>query len=466
MLPIPYCFSKARIALSEYIDRRSATLPKTTRTRTLKARTLKDGTLVPARTETYAVRGSILSDGAEKTAWALIRLGLKVVAEVRSVPLLLDAASPGASTGVSAAPLAPPPVSTNSEALCRTTVRGKRVAGRTVRNHLAEMKRAGIVTRVQFRGRQHDYQVWLNPQFLWENSEKPAETTQKPRFQPAAFAAVAPPKGTNFPPKGVHEPLQATEIETGQVDKLLAQRGQEEPGVQQATPSGYTGQPAHPGQAAQAPKKGTGAANDAVLPAKPVTPAVGAPGPKTRLAQRQRNMALEFWWAAQKELYAPINQLFTEEQQRLALNTIYFGVYGGFPADWPLHQQEKYHEQALERLGLAAGYFARNPHKYPPMPYAEHVEGAGYFDAANQKGFIGTMAWYKTHLAHRGQRALADGLRRARRELRQHALGTAPKRAQAKTTLELYRYHEAKMRQLGPPALERFYQHFSRPAVA
>ncbi|MBO2007576.1 hypothetical protein [Hymenobacter negativus] len=459
MLPIPYCPSKARIALSEYIDRRSAALPKTTRTRTLKARTLKDGTVVPARTEAYAVRGSILSDGAEKTAWAFIRLALKAVGEVRRVPLLLDAAS------VEAEPT-PPPVATNSEEICRTNVRGKRVASRTVRNHLAEMKAAGIITQMQFRGRKHDYYVWINPQFLWESGEKATETAQKSRFQAAEFSALQPPKDTNFPPKGVHEPLQATEIETGQVDKLLAQRGQTGPEAHQATPSGYTGQPARPVEAAQATKTSTGAANDAVLPSAPKNLPTTPQGPKTKLATRQRNMVFEFWWAAQKELYAPLNQLFTEEQQRLALNAIYFGVYGGFPTDWPLHQQERYHEQALERLGLAAGYFARNPGKYPPMPYAEHVEGAGYFDAANAKGFVGTMAWYTTHLAHRGQRALADGLRRARRELRQHALGTAPKRAQAKTTLELYRYHEAKMRQLGPPALERFYQHFSRPAVA
>ncbi|MDO7851586.1 hypothetical protein [Hymenobacter convexus] len=462
MLPIPYCPSRARIALSEFIEQRSAQLPKTWRTRTLKARTRKDGTLVPARTEQYAVRGSILSDGAEKTAWAFIRLALKAVGEVRRVPLL---AGPAEAELAEAEPT-PPPVATNSEAICRTSVRGKRVAGRTVRNHLAEMKAAGIITRMQFRGRQRDYYVWINPLFLWEAGEKPAQTAEKPRFQKAAFSALQPPEGTNFPPKGVHEPIQATEIETGGVDKCAAQRGREEPAVHQATPSGYTGQPAHPVQAAQATKQGAGRAADVVEPLEAKTAPTGPQGPKTRVAQRQRSMVLEFWWAAQKELYAPLNQLFTEEQSRLACNAIYFGVYGGFPSDWPLTQQERYHEQALERLGLAAGYFARNPHKYPPMPYAEHVEGAGYFDAANQKGFVGTMAWYATHLAHRGQRALADGLRRARRELRQHALGTAPKRAQAKTTLELYRYHEERLRKLSPQALERFYQHFARPAAA
>ncbi|UOQ96638.1 hypothetical protein MUN81_15485 [Hymenobacter sp. 5317J-9] len=451
MLPTPYCPSKARIALSEYIDQRGAQLPKTWRTRRL-----KDGTV-----QQYAVRGSILSDGAEKTAWALIRLALKAVAEVRQVPLLQLGA-----VAADDAELAPPPVATNSEALCRTSVRGKRVAGRTVRNHLAEMQRAGIVTRTQFRGRLRDYYVWINPLFLWEAGAKPAQTAEKPCFQQAAFSALPPPTGTNFPPKGVHEPLQATEIETGQVDKCAAQRVQTPPVSTQATPSGYTGQPARPVEAAQATKPGTGRANDVVEPSEPKTPSAAPQGPKTRVAQRQRSMVLEFWWAAQRELYAPLNQSFTEEQGRLACNAIYFGVYGGFPADWPLHRQEQYHEQALERLGLAAGYFARNPHKYPPLPYAEHVAGKGYFDAENAKGFIGTMQWYATHLAHRGQRALADALRRARRELRQHALGTAPKRAQAKTTLELYRYHEAKLRQLGPQALERFYQHFARPAAA
>lgn len=457
MLPIPYCPSKARVALSEFIDQRSAALPKTTRTRTLKDRTRKDGTVIPGRTEAYEVRGSVLSDGAEKTAWAFIRLALKAVLEVRRVPML--------AVAVEAEPT-PPPVATNSEEICRTHVRGKRVASRTVRNHLAEMKAAGIITRMQFRGRKRDYYVWINPLFLWETAGKTAETAEKPRFQNAAFSAVLPLKDTNFPPKGVHEPSQDTEIETGSVDKLVAQRVLPPAAPGQATPTGYTGLPAGLAEAAQAVKEGPGAAAT-LQPASNTKKAVLASvGPKTVIAQRQRNMVLEFWWVAQRELYAPLNQLFTEEQGRLACNAIYYGVYGGFRADWPLHHQELYHEQAMERLGLAAAYFARNPHKYPPMPYAEHIEGAGYFDAANTRGFVGTMKWYATHLAHRHQRALADGLKRARRELRQHAQGTAPKRQQAKTTLELYRYHEERMKKLGTSALVRFYQHFARPIAA
>ncbi|MBH8567547.1 hypothetical protein KB206_01530 [Microvirga sp. STS02] len=284
MLPIPYCPSKARVALSEFIDERSAALPKTWRTRKR-----KDGTV-----QQYAVRGSIISDGAEKTGWALIRLALKAVAEVRSIPLLLEAASD--------APLVPPPVSTNSEALCKTTVRGKRVAGRSVRNHIGELERAGVITRKLFRGRRHDYQVWVNPEFLWETGEKPAKMAPAASFQKAAFSPVEPPLGTNFPPKGVHEPIQATEIETGNVDKLVAQRSPAGPALNQATPSGYTGQPAQPCEAAPAPKKGSGGANDVVLGSGTTAPVAVPHRPKTRLAERQRNMILEFWWAAQREL--------------------------------------------------------------------------------------------------------------------------------------------------------------------
>jgi hypothetical protein len=149
-------------------------------------------------------------------------------------------------------------------------------------------------------------------------------------LQNTAFSAVQPPEGTNFPPKGVHEPLQATEIETGQVDKCAAQRGQEEPGVQQAT-RGCRPTRSRP---CKRRKRRRAAAPPSAL--QPKTAPAGPDGPKTVVAKRQRDMVLEFWWAAQRELSAPLNQLFTEEQGRLACNAIYFGVYGGFPADWPL----------------------------------------------------------------------------------------------------------------------------------
>jgi hypothetical protein len=446
MLPIPYCPSKARVALSQFIEQRSAALPKTWR-----SRQLKDGV------QRYAVRGSVLSDGAEKTCWAILREALKTVLELRKVPLL--------NVAPDAEPT-PPPVALNSEELCRTGMRGRRVSPRTIRNHIAEGLRAGIFLRKQFRGRQRDFYVWVNPVFLWETGEKAAEMPTQAVFEKPQNSALQPPIGTNFPPKGVHELSQVTEIETGQVDKLVNESTRPAPASSQATPTGYTGLPGQAEPAVQVAKNKAG--GGAAAQSTPATPTRTAPpeGPKTALAKRQRNMLLEFWWAAQRELYAPRQQTFTEQQARLALNAIYYGVYGGFPADWPLHQQERYHEQALERIGLAAAYFARNPEKYPPTPYAEHVAGAGYFDAANQRGFAGTRAWFATHLAHRQQRAAADGLRRARRELRQHAQGSAPKRVQAKTTLELYRYHEERMRKLGTPALERFYQHFSRPVVA
>jgi hypothetical protein len=447
MLPIPHCPSKSRITFSQFIDEQGAKLPMVVRTRTLK----KDGTV-----QHYAVRPSLISDGAEKTGWAILRLAIKAVLELRKTPLLAEAGD-GAT---------PPPVALNSEELCRTGVRGKRVSARTIRNHIDELLQAGILLRKQFRGRQRDYYLWVHPRFLWETPAMAEKTAPAPVFQQGQFATLSPPNGTNFPPKGVHELVKATEIETGPVDKLLPVSMPAQPVQNQATHSGYTGLLPASEKGAPGPETTPDGANAPAIPSTSVAPVAAPERPKTRLARRQHDMALEAWWAAQRELYGPRGITFTEQQGLLALQAMYQGVYGGFPADWPLTHQERYHEQVLERIGLAAAYFARNPEKYPPMPYAEHVPGAGYFDAENQRGFIGTMQWYKTHLHHRQQRALADGLRRARRELRQHAQGTAPKKVQAKTTLELYRFHEERMRQLGPNALERFYQHFSRPIMA
>jgi hypothetical protein len=285
-------------------------------------------------------------------------------------------------------------------------------------------------------------------------------------FQAAQSGVASLPPGTNFPPKGVHELGKATEIETGLVDKLPTDSTLAQPVRNQATHSGYTGLLPAGEKGAPGPETHLDAPNAAPTPSVPAAPLVSTLGPRTRLARRQHDMVREAWWAFQREVYAPRGMRFSEEQSRLALNAAYFGIYGGFPDDWPLRHQERYHEQVLERIGLVAAYFARNPEKYPPMPYAEHVAGKGYFDKENERGFIGTMRWYQTHLLHRQQRALADALRRARREMRQHALGAASKKVQAKTTLELFRFHEERLRQLGPQALERFYQHFSRPVVA
>ncbi|MDO7876014.1 hypothetical protein Q5H93_14820 [Hymenobacter sp. ASUV-10] len=431
---------------SQFIDRQSEKLHKVWR-----KRTLKDGTV-----QHYAVRPSILSDGAEKTGWALIRLAIRAVLELRKTPLLAQELASGD----------PPPLAVNSEELARTGVRGKRVAGRTIRNHITELLQAGILLRKKFRGRQHDYYVWVNPRFLWETPQEAEKTTPQADFQATGNGVATLPPGTNFPPKGVHEPVKATEMETGHVDKLLPVSTLAQPIQHQATHSGYTGLLPADEKAAPGPETPPDASQAAVTPSESVAPPASAPGPKTRLARRQHDMVREAWWAFQREVYGPRNMRFSEEQGRLALNAAYFGIYGGFPADWPLTYQERYHEQVLERIGLVAAYFTRNPEKYPPMPYAEHVAGKGYFDAENERGFIGTMKWYQTHLMHRQQRAMAEGLSRARREMSQHLRGVAPKKVQSKTTLELYRYHEQRMRTISPQALERFYQHFSRPVVA
>ncbi len=120
--------------------------------------------------------------------------------------------------------------------------------------------------------------------------------------------------------------------------------------------------------------------------------------------------------------------------------------------DW-----EKFYEDKIECLDLAAAYYRKHPDKHPPLPFAEFVPGAGYFDWENTRGFRKTHDWLISRLAWREQQRQEEALRKARRELKAHAAGAAPKRQQEKGLLQVFREHEARIRSYGPNALERFY---------
>lgn len=206
-----------------------------------------------------------------------------------------------------------------------------------------------------------------------------------------------------------------------------------------------------------------------VLTSGPSALAAPGTGQKKHLPEWQQEMVRDFWAIAWRDLYHPRGQNFTPDEQRKALNAIYLGVYNGFGEHWeqlPPHAQKRYHDVALERLGLAAAYFRRNLHKYPPLPWAEYLPGAGYFDAENARGFVKTWEWHEQQRVHRMQRATAEGLRKARRVFTQHCLGKAPQRYQQKSTLDLYRFFETQFKKLGQPALHRFRLYFDTPPVA
>jgi hypothetical protein len=156
-------------------------------------------------------------------------------------------------------------------------------------------------------------------------------------------------------------------------------------------------------------------------------------------------------------------QTFNAEAERLAKNAIWQDVFFGFqeggPSDWL-----SWMPGLQRRVELAAAYLQRNPSHYPPLPYAEVVNGRGYFDVDNQRGFAGTRAWWLKEQKRKGQGALERALDEAVLELGQRQRldagqqrVTASKRARQKELPELHRFHQTKLfRMGGDDALHRF----------
>jgi hypothetical protein len=153
---------------------------------------------------------------------------------------------------------------------------------------------------------------------------------------------------------------------------------------------------------------------------------------------------------------------FSPQEQREAKISIFKGLYNQFNYPWEPEQWVAWHDQLIQRVDLAASYFnnPKNNEKYPPDPYARFLPGTGYFDRQNLNGFRATLEWYQKKQVWLKEQRQEDALRLARKELRQHQLGKAPKRKQALSLLQLYIHHQNKIKVFGPEALERFNAQF------
>ena len=438
MLPLPYTPTRANGLLAKFLKMRKAKLPPQLRTR-----------VVRGRTETYQVQPKALSDGAQATARVLLFWALDAVEQVRQVSAL-QAADPSQ-------PPLPPPVATNAESLAKF----RQVSARAIRDHLTELLRVGIIARKVFRGTRSNFEVYLNPEFLWKVPQPAAQSPKKSKFEAGQSTDSTNASATNFPLISL-EKQDKKEIEIGLVEKLLPH---EAPGDltgntgPQVPPKIAPTAPKSPSQGPQEPKSGAAAVaekagdNGPESGDKPVyNPELQA---RHQLEQQRLELVRATWFYAWKRLY-PSRQFDSAEQER-ALEAIWCGTYRGFTGPEDPRQWARYHDQVMERIDLAAAYFARHEDKFAPCPYAEFVAGTGYFDAENRYGFEGTAAWLRKHHASRRQRSLSDALLKARRQMKAHRLGIAPARVQAMTTLQLFRHHEAKLRAFGEQALKRFY---------
>jgi hypothetical protein len=343
-----------------------------------------------------------------------------------------------------------PPIYTNSVELAKR--RG--VTDRTIRTHVQELKKAGLITRSKYRGTNASYVLWINPDFVWETAPAALES-QKTSAPETPFLE---PSGKNLPHIEILESTRSSKFEISNVNKLVTAR---EPAaaIENLNPlTGIAGPQANSIPAVQVPKTRAGGAGG---------------GRRAKFYGEAQERALEprkaeakklvesFWHYAKTLIYR--KNTFTEEAERQAKIAIWHGVFNGFneggPTDWL-----RWMPGFTRRIELAAAYLQRNPTHYPPLPYAELVPGRGYFDADNAKGFAGTLNWWEKELAKVKQGALERALDEALVELGQRkALDAGQRRVQAskrpkqKSLLELHRFHHTKLRRLGgDEALLRF----------
>ena len=338
----------------------------------------------------------------------------------------------------------------------------RRLTERTIRNHVRELKACGFITRYQFRGREHAYCLWINPDYVWETAPVPVTGSELA----SSIAPAGKPYGTNFPVREVLEPLEPLKSDITRVEKLVtheAPAGAPETG----TPlTGTAGLPRSCEPAVQATKEGAGAAGAARRARFYQQAADKGTGAKKAEAKR----LVEWFWSYAKTLIYT-HQTFTPEAERLAKNAIWHGVFFGFhegePADW-----QAWLPGLQRRVELAAAWLKRHPSHYPPLPYAEVISGRGYFDADNQHGFAGTRAWWHKEAERRAKgykrlgsvdaltRALDEALleltQRRRLDAGERRV-QASKRAKATRLPELHRFHHTKLARLGgQDALHRF----------
>jgi hypothetical protein len=437
-LLLPHSFGHAHLLWHRDFDAQVAQLPAQARVRELPARTLKDGTVMPARTEQYYVQPKPVPSTAKNLMTHLITLGIKAVEQQNKRAGM----APGFDfdqVGTDANELATPSISVN----CKQLGEYCNLSTRTIRTQLNLLLKMGALLRKQGHGTRANFELWVNPKYVCKTDENAVEnfvnTAGEYTKEPVRISSQL----TKFPLSVSFETLETQKVQISHVDKLVTDASFEGEVPELATLAGNTGPLAkgEPGSltpeiGAQGPRAGR--------PRKVTSPtktARTAPGTLSR--QRKMEFVMSLWAYARPLLYAGV--AFDEEQHKKAQNAIWKGVFAGFP-DGKLTEREweMYHRQTLERVDLVADWMKRNARTLP-APYAEVVAGRGYFDAQNALGFIGTEAWLENKMINQHQYRLTQALRLAEKEIRGHRRRTASKRVLALTASQLFHKHFAKI---------------------
>jgi hypothetical protein len=327
----------------------------------------RDGTI---REVTYARRTGLLPEQLKTTFYILLQEYVKSYNAVATSAPLVGKELPSLLTN-----------NVQLAEICDCT-------DRTIRNHLTTLRDLKLI-RTKFRGREHNFELWISPEILWK------ETKIEKNRNASKSASL----GTNmktFPHSNIYVEsivnvnTDAEMLKCGYGENSDGERGRtagtkaktkvSEPSTERREPGGGAVPADDKRSLTEQMRQKRFAEIEAKRPALP-----------PKLEKYFAEMLIQFWMYAWKVLYP--SRDFTKNEQEAAITAIYNGVYNRFDdartaADWAALQARQ-----LEKLDRAAKYYDYHPDAYLPDPYAVHVPGRGYFDAENTRGFKGIEAW-------------------------------------------------------------------------
>lgn len=390
------------------------------------------------------------STGCKDTGSLLIKRALDALHQFQEVQFLRDTNTGEIPDGVVI------------EVNCVELGKKRSLSRRTIYNHIRELIDAGLIIEKKFHGWRRNLELIISSTWLYKIAQNPQKVEPKCAEKDRQSGNYQPSYGTKLPPIEAQNNLVITTL-TGEVEKLKSTLTPEKKAFK-ARAVGANGADAEGDEAP--PKrvnKGAGGRLKALLsrqaPEKVALQVSAAEAEKARLLA---SFSEELFTKANRLLY---KRNFSAHEYQLALDAIAAGVYRHLDTDQlSLGQWQQYHRGCLERVRLAANWFARHTDAEISWPYALYSNGLGYFDPRNPNGFIATERWLAENEAKKQYSRIKKALQAAETEFKQWrdlARGLQIKVCQRVRELDawgLYRWHENRIRELGrESALKRFY---------
>lgn len=308
---------------------------------------------------------------------------------------------------------------------------------RSVYDHIRKLRQVGLVDNYQFCGRQHDFKVWISPEILFCEVERP---TPKPAPK-ARKSALNPSVRQNLPPLDISLKQQSTTISKVDCGQTLKQN------------HGDNRDPHNPALDGNAPTKpalwatetrggGRGAAEYEELFTA-----------FQRLPKALKEMVLNLWLLIRTTLYS--RHEWSGEENNMAVLEIYDHLFGRFTPTQSEKAWKDYAGELAERVEMARAWFDKHAQRHPDYPF-QRGKKLGWFDPKNNYGFAVTALWLAKDKLRKRQNRVEYLMNQARIDFEKLAAGRPRPKVMEKSELQLFVYYQNWARTYGKELEERF----------